>query len=66
MIVSNPPYVAEGNATRSNHKSVTGKPPEALFSGIDGMDAIVEIVRGAPEWLQQERSTCNGDRTAAS
>lgn len=48
LIVSNPPYIAEGD----NHLSALRYEPRlALTSGPDGLDAIREIVRDAPAHL---------------
>lgn len=48
LIVSNPPYVARGDAHLQN---LTFEPASALISGEKGLDAITEIVRQAPEFL---------------
>jgi release factor glutamine methyltransferase len=48
LIVSNPPYVAAGDP----HLADLGhEPVDALVSGTDGLDAIREIVRAAPDCL---------------
>lgn len=48
LIVANPPYVAEGDP----HLAGLGfEPRGALVAGPDGLDAIREIVRGAPRCL---------------
>jgi release factor glutamine methyltransferase len=39
VVVSNPPYVAGW------------EPPEALFAGATGLEAVAEIVAAAPAWL---------------
>lgn len=49
LIVSNPPYVAEGD---SHLAALAQEPAEALASGADGMDDIRLIVQGAPAWLK--------------
>lgn len=50
VIVSNPPYVAEGSPDLE--RSVAEwEPVEAVISGADGLDAITEIVAGAGEHL---------------
>ena len=48
IAVSNPPYVAEGDA----HLAVLGyEPALALTAGVDGLAALREIVRGAADHL---------------
>lgn len=49
LIVSNPPYVAEGDPHLA---ALTHEPAEALASGTDGLDDIRFIVRQAPAWLK--------------
>ena len=52
VIVSNPPYVAEGSPDLE--ESVADwEPQHALLAGIDGLDAIREIVQRAPGHLSQ-------------
>jgi len=50
VAVANPPYIAEGDAevARDVHE---WEPHHALYSGESGLDAILEIVGSAPEWL---------------
>jgi release factor glutamine methyltransferase len=48
LVVSNPPYVAEGDAHLA---ALRHEPAGALVSGPDGLDAIREIARGAPDHL---------------
>ncbi len=50
MIVSNPPYIAEGDA-HLEQGDLRFEPVAALASGVDGLDAIREIVEGAPRCL---------------
>jgi len=53
LIASNPPYIAAGDA----HLAVGDlrfEPPSALASGDDGLDAIREIVSGAPTHLEAD------------
>lgn len=50
MIVSNPPYIAAGDP-HLQQGDLRHEPPPALASGADGLDAIREIVAGAPEHL---------------
>jgi len=47
-IVSNPPYVAEGDP---HLPALAGEPRQALVAGTDGLDAIRVLVRGAPARL---------------
>ena len=51
LIVSNPPYIAEGDPAvdRSVHD---WEPGGALYSGADGLDAVRVLAAGAPSWLQ--------------
>ena len=48
LIVSNPPYVAAGDPHLA---ALRYEPPSALVSGVDGLDAIREIVASAPAHL---------------
>ena len=49
LIVTNPPYVA---TTERLPRSVSDwEPAAALYAGPDGLDAISEILDGAPAWL---------------
>lgn len=49
LIVSNPPYIAEGDA----HLDALGHEPRmALASGTDGLDALRQIVAQAPQHLR--------------
>jgi len=50
LVVSNPPYVAE-NDPRLAEGDLRFEPRSALVAGRDGLDAIREIVRGAPDHL---------------
>lgn len=48
LVVSNPPYIAEGDP----HLAALGhEPQQALTSGADGLDAIRELIAGAPARL---------------
>ena len=53
VVVSNPPYVADGDA-RLNESVGAWEPASALFGGPDGLDAVREIAAGAPEWLRPD------------
>jgi len=52
VIVSNPPYVAEGSPDLEQSVE-EWEPVEALLSGTDGLDAIRELVGGATAHLKQ-------------
>ncbi len=49
LVVSNPPYVFADDPLPSEVEDY--EPSLALRAGAEGMDAINEIVAGAPEWL---------------
>lgn len=49
LIVSNPPYVAEGDPHLADLKF---EPALALTSGRDGLDALRALVAGAPQYLR--------------
>lgn len=49
MIVSNPPYIPEGETLQPE---IRHEPPSALFSGADGLSHLRRIVREAPLFLQ--------------
>lgn len=50
VIVSNPPYVAEGSPDL-DAAVLAWEPGAALFAGPDGLADIRRLVAGAPEWL---------------
>jgi release factor glutamine methyltransferase len=52
VVVSNPPYVAEGDP-HLEQGDLRFEPRAALAGGADGLDAIREIVRGAPAHLER-------------
>lgn len=69
LVVSNPPYVAEGVELPAE---VAGwEPPDALFAGVDGTVDLRRIVVEAPAWLSPagvlvcELSPEQGDTVAA-
>ena len=70
MIVSNPPYIAAGDPHLAQG-DLRFEPPPALASGADGLDAIREIVAGAPEhlvpggWLLLEHGWDQGEAIRA-
>ena len=49
LIVSNPPYIASGEVLPA--EVAAWEPNEALVAGPTGLEAIGDIVRGAPVWL---------------
>ncbi len=51
VIVSNPPYIAEGEKEELQPEVRDWEPPEALFAGEDGLDVIRQLVAGAPKHL---------------
>ncbi len=53
MIVSNPPYIAEGDA-HMREGDLRFEPAMALVSGTDGLDAIRVLVRDAPTHLRDD------------
>jgi len=48
MIVSNPPYIAEGD---THLAALQHEPMQALTSGAVGLDALQQIIAGAPQHL---------------
>jgi release factor glutamine methyltransferase len=52
VIASNPPYVSETDEAL-NDATLQHEPQVALSSGLDGLDAIREIVREAPHHLER-------------
>jgi release factor glutamine methyltransferase len=50
LVLSNPPYIADDDP-HLREGDLRFEPPDALASGIDGLDAIREIVSGAPAHL---------------
>jgi release factor glutamine methyltransferase len=50
LVVSNPPYVADAEVANLPVE-LQYEPRPALVSGPTGMEAIEELARGAPEWL---------------
>lgn len=52
VIVSNPPYVPEGERASLQPEVRDWEPGSALFAGPDGMDILLPLVRGAPAFLR--------------
>jgi release factor glutamine methyltransferase len=48
LLVSNPPYIAENDP---HLRRLSHEPLQALASGVDGLNAIREIIAGAPDHL---------------
>ena len=67
IIVSNPPYVAEGDGHLA-HDGLPWEPQRALRSGDDGLNDISQIISDAPDhiasggWLFLEHGFDQGDR----
>jgi len=67
IIVSNPPYVAEGDGHLA-HDGLPWEPQRALRAGDDGLDELSQIIAGTPEhiasggWLLLEHGFDQGDR----
>jgi release factor glutamine methyltransferase len=53
VVVSNPPYVAEGERPGLEPEVLDWEPEGALFAGPDGLDVIRRIVAGAPARLRE-------------
>jgi release factor glutamine methyltransferase len=53
LIVSNPPYVGDDDPALEPIVR-DWEPPEALYGGADGLDAIRHIVAEAPRWLRPD------------
>ena len=51
VIVSNPPYIADGEKGELQPEVRDWEPPQALFAGEDGLDVLQQLVAGAPEHL---------------
>lgn len=52
VVVSNPPYVAVGDADKLPPEVVDHEPEEALFAGPEGLRVIADIVARARGWLR--------------
>jgi release factor glutamine methyltransferase len=52
VVVSNPPYVSEGDRDALAEEVVQWEPPEALFAGEDGLGVIRRLVAEAPASLR--------------
>ena len=54
LVVSNPPYVPEGEGHSLQAEVRDWDPPEALFAGPEGLDVLLPLVKGAPGFLKPE------------
>jgi release factor glutamine methyltransferase len=52
VIVANPPYVSEHEVSALPAEVAEHEPRFALVSGPTGLEAIEQIVDGAPSWLE--------------
>lgn len=50
-IISNPPYVETKACIPVQSKGLEFEPRRALFAGLDGLDALREIIKESPRWL---------------
>jgi len=51
VIVSNPPYIPDGDREGLDPEVREWDPPSALFAGPEGLDVILPLVEGASEFL---------------
>jgi release factor glutamine methyltransferase len=54
VVVSNPPYVSELEVADLPPEVAWHEPREALVSGATGLEAIEEILRESPDWLEPD------------
>jgi len=54
IVVSNPPYVEDGQKPDLEPEVNEWEPPGALFAGADGLSVIRPLVASAGEWLRPE------------
>jgi release factor glutamine methyltransferase len=52
VVVSNPPYIPQGDIESLPEDVREWEPAVALFAGPTGLEVIEEIIVGAPEWLE--------------
>ena len=50
-MVSNPPYIAADEVDDLPSEVIGYEPHDALVAGDTGLEALIEIIAGAPEWL---------------
>ncbi|HEU4787338.1 MAG TPA: peptide chain release factor N(5)-glutamine methyltransferase, partial [Gemmatimonadaceae bacterium] len=53
LVVSNPPYVPDGDRASLPAEVRDHEPPEALFAGVDGLDRIRDLIAAAPGRLRR-------------
>jgi release factor glutamine methyltransferase len=53
LIVSNPPYIADGDRATLMPDVVRYEPSQALFAGPEGLDVIRDLIAGAPAALTE-------------
>lgn len=53
VIVSNPPYVRDGEREMLQPEVRDWEPAEALFAGPEGLDILIPLVRGSPDFLRK-------------
>jgi len=51
LLVSNPPYIPDGDRAGLDPEVREWDPPSALFAGPEGLDVILPLVEGASEFL---------------
>jgi release factor glutamine methyltransferase len=51
LMVSNPPYIAAHEVDDLPSEVIGHEPRDALIAGVTGLEALTEIIAGAPEWL---------------
>ncbi|RMF92948.1 MAG: peptide chain release factor N(5)-glutamine methyltransferase [Candidatus Schekmanbacteria bacterium] len=51
IVVSNPPYIPEGDCHKLQPEIAKYEPKEALFSGEEGIDMIKELIEEAPKFI---------------
>ena len=54
LIVSNPPYLTQKEMTTAEPEVTAHEPHGALVAGVDGLDAIREILRKCSDFLKQD------------
>lgn len=53
LVVANPPYIAEGEMAGLSPEVVDWEPHSALVAGPTGLEALADILGGAPSWLRR-------------
>ena len=51
VVIANPPYVGDAEALPA--EVIDWEPPGALFAGPTGLEAVADILAGAPAWLRR-------------